>query len=158
MTQFHLTRLAKSHNRAAFDCGSEPLTRYLREQARQDERRKAASCYVAVTGEQQIAGYYTLSATDLLVAELPPETARKLPRYPAMPAVRVGRLAVDLNFRGQGLGAALLSDAYQRAMRSEIAVYALVVDAKDEAAKSFYLHHGFRQFQHIANTLLLELV
>lgn len=134
------------------------VTRYLREQARQDERRKAASCYVAVTEQQQIAGYYTLSATDLLIAELPPEKAKKLPRYPAMPAVRVGRLAVDLNFRGQGLGAALLSDAYQRAMRSEIAVYALVVDAKDDAAKKFYLHHGFRQFQHIANTLLLELV
>ena len=98
-----------------------------------------------------------MSAADLLIAGLPPETAKKLPRYPTMPAVRIGRLAVDLHFQGQGLGAALLFDARQRALRAEIAVYALVVDAKDEAAKRFYSHHGFHHLRHLTNAMFLEL-
>jgi hypothetical protein len=66
-----------------------------------------------------------------------------MPRYPNVPAVRMGRLAVDQNFKGQGLGAALLADALRRATTAEIAAYALVVDAKDLAAAEFYAHHGF---------------
>lgn len=60
-----------------------------------------------------------------------------------VPAVRMGRLAVDRKFTGQGLGGALLADALTRAMHNEIAAYALVVDAKDNSAAEFYLHHGF---------------
>jgi ribosomal protein S18 acetylase RimI-like enzyme len=77
----------------------------------------------------------------LLLADLLAATAKKLPRYPTVPAVRMGRLAVDQPFKGQGLGAALLADALDRAARSEIAAHALVVDAKDEAAAAFYRHH-----------------
>ena len=82
---------------------------------------------------------------------------RKLPRYPSVPAVRMGRLAVDQAFRGQGLGAALLADALTRIVRSEIAAYALVVDAKDEKAASFYRHHGFLQIATKPLTLFLPL-
>ena len=69
--------------------------------------------------------------------------AKKLPRYPSVPAVRMGRLAVSDSFKGKGLGAALLADALRRAATAEIAAYALVVDAKDESAAGFYAHHGF---------------
>lgn len=62
---------------------------------------------------------------------------QKLPRYPTVPAVRMGRLAVHLAFKGQGLGGALLADALVRAASSEIAAYALTVDAKDEQAAAF---------------------
>jgi hypothetical protein len=101
------------------------------------------ACFVAVTPEPRIAGFYTLASASLLLADLPVATAKKLPRYPSVPAVRMGRLAVDLAFRGQGLGSALLADALDRAARAEIAAYALVVEAKDDSAAAFYRHHGF---------------
>ncbi len=140
---FLLAPLDTGYDRAVFSCGSQPLDRYLREHVSQDVRRRIAACFVALTDEQRIAGYYTLASASLLFSDLPTELAKKLPRYPSVPAVRMGRLAVDQAFKGQGLGGALLADALDRAARSEIAAFALVVDAKDEAAAAFYRHHGF---------------
>ena len=140
---FRLAPLDAIHDRAAFDSGSEPLNRYLREQVSQDIRRRVAACFVALAGGQRIAGYYTLASASLMLSDLPANLGKKLPRYPTVPAVRMGRLAVDQTFKGQGLGGALLADALDRAARSEIAAYALMVDAKDEVAAGFYRHHGF---------------
>lgn len=152
-----LAPLAAGHDRAAFDCGSEPLNRYLREQATQDMRRRVAACFVALADGQRIAGYYTLASASLLLTDLPASKGKKLPRYPTVPAVRMGRLAVDRAFQGQGLGAALLADALDRSARSEIAAYALMVDAKDEAAAAFYRHHGFIALLDSPLTLFLPL-
>lgn len=140
---FQLARLDASHDRLGFRSDSEPLNRYLREQATQDIRRRLSACFVATTDGRRIAGYYTLASASVLVADLPVSTSKKLPRYPTMPTVRMGRLAVDQSFKGQGLGGALLADALDRAADSEIAAFALMVDAKDEVAVAFYLHHGF---------------
>jgi GNAT superfamily N-acetyltransferase len=85
-----------------------------------------------------------MASASLLLAELPASTGKRLPRYPTVPAVRMGRLAVDQAFKGQGLSSALLADALDRAARSEVAAYALMVDAKDEVAASFYRHHVLR--------------
>ena len=104
-----------------------------------------------------MARYYTLASASLALATLPPETARKLPRYPTIPAVRLGRLAVNKVFHGQGLGGALLADALARAVRSEIAAFAMTVDAKDKAASTFYLHHGFIPLPDSPMTLFLPL-
>jgi ribosomal protein S18 acetylase RimI-like enzyme len=131
------------HERASFSSDSEPLNRYFQQQVTQDIRRRVAACFVAVTDEQRVAGYYTLAATSVLLAELPASVGKKLPRYPSVPAVRVGRLAVDQAFQRQGLGGALLADAFTRSVRSEIAAFALIVDAKHQLAARFYLHHGF---------------
>ncbi len=139
---FRLAPLDAAHDRATFNSGSEPLNRYLHEQVTQDVRRRMAACFVALADGPRIAGYYTLASASLLLADLPAGIGKKLPRYPTVPAVRMGRLAVDQAFKGQGLGGALLADALDRAGRSEIAAYALMVDAKDEAA-DFYRHHGF---------------
>jgi ribosomal protein S18 acetylase RimI-like enzyme len=155
---FRLMRLDALHERGAFASGSAPLDRYLREQVTQDMRRRVAACFVALTDEQRIAGYYTLASASLLLSELPPGTAKKLPRYPTVPAVRMGRLAVDQAYKGQGLGAALLADALHRAARAEIAAHALMVDAKDEAAAAFYRHHGFIALPDSPLTLFLPLV
>jgi len=106
-------------------------------------RRHFATCYVALTEAMRVAGYYTLSSADLPLNDLPEEMARKLPRYPNVPAVLLGRLAVDQDFKNQGLGGVLLADAIHRAKRSEIAAFGLLVDAKDESAKSFYRNHSF---------------
>ncbi|HZU25509.1 MAG TPA: GNAT family N-acetyltransferase [Bryobacteraceae bacterium] len=92
----------------------------------------------------EIAGYYTLSATGIALDQLPAEVVRKLPRYPVVPAALLGRLAVAQRWQGKGLGAALLADAITRATRAELGVFAIIVDAKDDAAEHFYEHHGFR--------------
>lgn len=140
---FLLVPLDAAHDRTGFNSDSEPLNRYLREQVTQDIRRRVAACFVALRDGQRIAGYYTLASASLLLVDLPARTGKKLPRYPTVPAIRMGRLAVDQEFKGQGLGGALLADAFDRAVRSEIAAFALIVDAKDEAATAFYRHHGF---------------
>lgn len=140
---FRLASLDATHDRTVFNSGSELLDRYLREQVGQDIRRRVAACFVALAEGPRIAGYYTLASASLLLSDLPGSTAKKLPRYPTVPTVRMGRLAVDRAFKGQGLGGALLADALDRAARSEIAAYALMVDAKDDAAAAFYQHHGF---------------
>lgn len=88
---------------------------------------------------------------------LPASTGKKLPRYPSVPTVRMGRLAVDRAFKAHGLGDALLEDALERAARAEIAAFALVVDAKDDAAASFNPHHGFIALPETPLTLFLPL-
>ena len=154
---FQLAPLDAAYDRTAFRSDSEPLNRYLQNQATQDIRRRVAACFVALADGQRIAGYYTLASASLLLADLPPSTGKKLPRYPTVPAVRMGRLAVDQEFKGQGLGGALLADALNRAARSEIAAFALMVDAKDEAAAAFYRHHGFIALPDSPLTLFLPL-
>ena len=154
---FQLAPLDAAHDRTTFNSGSKPLDRYLQEQVTQDVRRRVAACFVALADGQRIAGYYTLASASLLLADLPASTGKKLPRYPTVPAVRMGRLAVDQTLKGQGLGGALLADALDRAARSEIAAYALMVDAKDEAAAAFYRHHGFIALSDLPLTLFLPL-
>lgn len=154
---FHIALFNSSYDRNSFDCGAEPLNRYLRKLVSQDVRRRVASCFVALTDEQQIAGYYTLASTGIPLTDLPPQDAKKLPRYPLIPAIRLGRLAVDKSFKGQGLGAALLADAISRAIQTEIAAYAIIVDAKDDTAAAFYSHHGFIAFPDTPLVLFLPL-
>ena len=144
---FRVEALAPEHDRAGFACGSDPLDKYLREQASQDMRRRTSACHVAIDAKTNtIAGYYTLAAGSIPLTDLSEELAKKLPRYPLVPVARVGRLAVSLAFQKRQLGAALLWDAGSRAMRSGMGVFALVVDAKDETAAAFYKHHGFVGF------------
>lgn len=131
------------HDRTAFVSGSDSLDRYFREQATQDIRRRIANCFVAVTGKGEIAGFYTLAATSLAFDRLAPDRAKKLPRYPVVPAILLGCLAVASAHQGQRLGGALVADALLRSARTEIAGHMLVVDAIDDAAARFYAHLGF---------------
>lgn len=154
---FRVVPLDSTHDRNAFDSGSAPLNRYLREQVTQDVRRRVTACFVALNATHQIAGYYTLASASVLLSDLPAAIAKRLPRYPTVPAVRMGRLAIDQNFQGQGLGSALLADALQRAARAEIAAYALLVDAKDTHVAAFYQHHGLLALPDAPLTLFLPL-
>lgn len=129
-----------------FCCGVEPLDRYLRELASQDAKRRISNCFVALDSDGTIAAYYTLAAASIPLDQLSDAEKKRLPRYPLLPAGLVGRLAVDTRFRGRRLGGALIIDAALRASRAEPAVYALIVDAKNDAAAVFYEHHGFRRF------------
>lgn len=139
-----------------FSCREEKLDSYLLEQAGQDIRRRIASCYLARL-EEKVIGYYTLSSTAFVPSELPEKIARKLPSYPHIPAVLLGRLAVEKTFQGKRVGEFLLVDAIQRVMRSEIAAYAVIVKAKNERARSFYQHFGFISFLSDPLTLFLPL-
>jgi ribosomal protein S18 acetylase RimI-like enzyme len=143
---FTIEALSGAHHRASFSSGVPELDRYFREFVSQDIKRRISNCFVALDGEGDVAAYYTLAATSLPLTELPPEDIKRLPRYPLLPAGLIGRLAVDQRFRGRGLGSALIVNAIDRSMRAEPAIFALVVDAKDETAVSFYRHLGFRRF------------
>ena len=143
---FEIAPLGKQ-DRADFSCGNEALDRYFKTQVTQDRRRRVSACYVALeTGTSRIAGYYTLSGGEIPLPDLSEDMVRRLPRYPTVPVARIGRLAVDQRFQGQRLGGALLLNAAMRAIRSEVAVFALVVDAKDETAAAFYRHYAFSDF------------
>jgi predicted N-acetyltransferase YhbS len=108
-----------------------------------------------VTGA--VAGYYTLAAGSILLTRMPQALSKKLPRYPDVPVARLGRLAVGKKFQGRKLGAALLWDAIERAARSEVVVYGVVVDAKDDEAAAFYEHHGFITLSAETRQLVLPL-
>lgn len=155
---FQLAPLDATHDRTSFNSDSQPLNRYLCEQVTQDIRRRIAACFVALVDRKHIAGYYTLASSSVLLVDLPSRISKKLPRYPTVPAIRMGRLAVDQAFKGQGLGGALLADALDRAVRSDIAAFALIVDAKNETAVAFYRHHGFIALPESPHTLFLPLV
>jgi ribosomal protein S18 acetylase RimI-like enzyme len=134
------------------------LDRYLRAQAGQDMRRRIANCFVAAPLDTtSVAGYYTLSAASIPVVDLPEDVSRRLPRYPVIPAALIGRLAVDRQYRRRGLGAALLFDALERAIRADAAVFAVIVDAKDETAAAFYARYGFRRFASRSQRLFLPI-
>ncbi len=149
--------LTDAHDRGAFTSGSELLDRYFHTQVTHDIRRRVTACYVALTEEQRVAGYYTLAAASVLLTDLSPEIQKKLPRYPSVPTVLMGRLAVDRAFRGQGLGGALLADALHRGAHTGIGAYALLVDAKDEKAVEIYRHHGFIALPNSPQRLFLPL-
>lgn len=148
--------LAATHDRRSFSCAVAELDRYFHQQVAQDIRRRVTSCFVGIT-DGAIAGYYTLASASIPIGDLPSDLARRLPRYPTLPAVRIGRLAVDVKFRGQGFGGALLWDAAARALRAEQANFTLLVDAKDETAVEFYRHFGFVSFITAPRILFLPL-
>ena len=137
--------LANHHDRAAFYCGVTELDRYFREQASQDLKKKVAASFVMVDQNRRVVGYYTLSSFAVHVAELPSDRAKKLPKYPLIPCTLLGRLAVDQKYRGQKLGRLLLMDALRRSWKNSanVASVGIVVDAYDDLARQFYIHHEF---------------
>ncbi len=143
MIPFVTEALSRDHDRAAFHSGVDALDRYLHEFALQDVRRRIAGCFVALNDAKAIVGFYTLAATSVAIDALPPELSKRLPRYPLVPAVLIGRLAVAREWHRRGLGRALIIDAAIRTDRLGIGAFALIVDAKDENALAFYRSAGF---------------
>ena len=154
---YRVEPLGSAHDRTAFHSGVPELDRYLHHQATQDAKRKVAAPFVMVDGTGAISGYYTLSAYVIQLAELPEALARKMPRYPLPPATMLGRLAIDSSCRGRHLGQLLLMDALNRSWRNtaEVASVGVVVEALDEVARKFYLHHEFIQLADHEDRLFL---
>jgi GNAT superfamily N-acetyltransferase len=145
------------HDRKSFACGVGALDDYLTTRASQDIKRRIGNCFVAVMDDNQIAGYYTLAATSIPLPDISDADAKKLPRYPVIPAALIGRLAIDRRFQGLKLGGALIIDAARRAATSDAAIYTLIVEAKDETARAFYEHLGFMHFRSRPLSLYLPL-
>jgi len=136
------------HDRAAFSCGVAALDDWFRLRASQDERRNVARVFVAVDDHDRVIGFYSLSSFTITLTDLPPEHVKRLPRYDAIPAALIGRLARDQKARGEGVGDLLLADAIRRVLDASrsLAVFAIVVDAIDERAAAFYHGFGFLPF------------
>jgi len=155
---YRIEALNSDHNRATFSCGVEPLDRYFQAQVTQDIRRHITNCFVAVSTETgDVAAYYTMASASILTPDLPSEETKRLPRYPTMPAVRIGRLAVDVKHRNIGIGRILIMDATAKVLNAAPASYALLVDAKDDKAEGFYQKHGFRNLIGMPRVLFLPL-
>lgn len=158
-TDVRIEPLGKGHHRAAFSCGSDALDNYLKTQASQDGAKHVAVCFVLTPDGKTVAGFYTLSQYSVDLVKLPEDIAKKLPKYPEVPATLLGRLAVSETFRGQKLGEFLLLDALDRCLRqsSQVASVAVVVDAKDEAAQRFYEHFEFMSLPDTPGRLFLPM-
>lgn len=152
--------IQKKHNCAEFDCGNNELNQYLRKYAKQNDKKGIGKTYIAVkpSTAKSIGGYYTISTSLIEFESLPEDIARKLPSYP-IPVILIGRLAVDLNFQGVGLGEELLVNALNRIVQisEEVGVYAVRVDAINEKAKQFYLKYEFLPFEDRPLSLFLPL-
>lgn len=146
-----LEPLSKSHDREGFDCGSEPLNRFLKQTARQHAERGISRTFVLVEGDaaepKPILGFFSLTLCQVKPGQLPPEEAGKLPDQ--VHGVLLGRLAVARALQGQGLGKVLMGAALEkfRAIFEAAGGIGLFVDAKDESAKRFYEGFGFVPLQ-----------
>lgn len=151
----------KLHDRAAFSCDVPSLDEYLKKRAAQDMRKRVAVTHVmtAAGSPREILGYYTLSAASVALDELPEALQKKLPGYPQVSAILLGRLAVDQRSQGQKLGELLLISALERSVElsaTQLGAYAVVVDAL-AGAEGFYRRYGFIPFQDQPHRLYLPM-
>jgi GNAT superfamily N-acetyltransferase len=139
--------LSRKHEREAFHCGVKALNDFLQRTARQHQERGVSRTFALVDPNSEtptnILGFFTLSACEAFAADLPAALANRLPRV--IPAVLLGRLAIDRTVQGQGYGSALLVEAIRRvaATSTQVGVAGLFVDAKDDNAAAFYRKYGF---------------
>ena len=149
----------KLHNCSTFSCGVPALDAYLQRQATQDMEKHAAVVYIGVIEPPAIAGYYTLSQFSIDLVHLPETLAKRLPRYPVVPATLLGRLAISRSRQGQRIGEILLFDALHRSLRqsTHLASTGVLVDAKSESATAFYRQYGFVPILNAANRLFLPM-
>lgn len=133
--------------RETFHSRSDALNSYFHRYVSQDEKKNLTKCFTLIDRQQaKIIGFYTLSASVVSVTNIPKDKLKREIRYPDIPAVLIGRLAIDEQFEGQGYGKFLIADAIARVKSSNLGVAVLVVDAKDDAAVSFYQRLGFISF------------
>lgn len=151
--------LNKTHNRMSFFCGVSSLDGYLKQQVNQDITRNLTRCYVLPVKDNSILkGYYTLSTFSIECKDILEEHRLKLPRsYNEIPCVLIGRLAVDSDFKGKGIGKILMIDAIKRsvALANTVGLYAIVVEPLDEKVKEFYSKFGFIDVENSERMYLL---
>jgi GNAT superfamily N-acetyltransferase len=148
--------LAATHDLAGFDCGEPALNGWLKHRALTNESRFLRT-YVVCEGNRVVA-YYCIAAGAVERAESPGKVRRNAPH--AVPVSVIGRLAVDRDFAGRGLGADMLADALRRiaAASRTIGIGAVLVQANDDNARRFYLACAeFIEFPADSRTLFLPI-
>lgn len=136
----------RQFDRESFECGEPSLDGYLKRQISQDIKKKVASCFVLhETGNSKILGYYTLSTVSAELAEIPENIRKKLPRYPDVPMVLLGRLGITKEAQGKGYGEVLLIDACRRILQTSesVGIWAVAVEPLNESARRFYQRFQF---------------
>ena len=157
--QWIFSPLDQSFDRLSFDCGKPRLNDYLKKYAWQNQQKRYSMTFVAtVENSQEIAGYYCSSASSIEFTNIPDSLTKKLPKYPA-PVMLIGQLAVDRKMQGKRLGKVLLMHALSKAVRisSELGIFAVRVDAKDESARDFYQKYGFISLKDAESSLILPI-
>ncbi len=149
--------LGDGHRLDDFQCTAPELTRWLLERARQNQASGASRCFVVCDGQQDVVGYYALSAGAVMHEHAPGRIRRNMPD--PIPVIVLGRLAVHVDRVGQGIGRGLLKDAVLRTLQAseQVGARALLCHAIDDAAKSFYLKHGFMESPIHDMTVMLPL-
>jgi predicted GNAT family N-acyltransferase len=140
----------KKHKRSLFSSENDSLDNYIHQRASQDLKKKVATVFVLIDApNSDIIAYYTLSAYTVEIIEMDETLAKSLRRYPLLPATLLGRLAVNRTCQGRGIGELVLIDALKRSLdaTAQVASLAVVVEAIDENAVSFYQKYGFQQFK-----------
>jgi predicted N-acetyltransferase YhbS len=151
-------KLDETHQLEDFDCGQVSLNDFLSERALKNNREKASVTYVVCERDTtKVIGYYALSNGSINRNEAPSRIARNMP--PDIPIILLGRLAVDSNWQGSGMGKGLLKDALKRAISASdsIGARALVVHALTEEAAKFYKKLGFVESPVTPMTYMLSL-
>ncbi len=141
-------RLSSDMDKKKFSCGESDLDNYLQKQANQDMKRGFATVIAAYksSAPKTVIGFYTLCAASIVLTTLPDNIIHKMPRYPHVPAIRLGRLAVHKDIQGQKIGSLLMLDALRRSCRNEMAWAFFLVNAKHERAAHFYKKFYFQPF------------
>jgi predicted N-acetyltransferase YhbS len=150
MTEWISERLSEVHDLSRFDSGHESLDDWLRDHAAHADRMNTARTFVFHEGDGRVISYYGLAMGRVQEEELPSPVARGGPRV--VTVVMVARLAVNRDVQGRGMGRELLWDAMSRAFSANAlaAARAIVVDALDDRAASFYEHFGFIRVASVA--------
>jgi ribosomal protein S18 acetylase RimI-like enzyme len=156
--RYAIEALSKQHDRSKFACGNDRIDAYFRETVSQDVKRNYAICFVArELATHTVAGFCTLSSSNVPLTDVPETLARKLPRYPTVPAVLIGWLARHQEYRGSNLGAVLLFDAIKTVASAPIGAHAVFAHAIDDEAAKFYASFGFIPLAEQPRTLFLPI-
>lgn len=148
--------LNDNHQLDAFSCGEAVLDDWLKRRARLNQASGASRTYVVTEGDQVI-GYYCLSSGAIAAVDAPGSVRRNMPD--PIPMAILGRLAIDQNFQGQGIGTAMLRDAVLRAGQAAeiMGIRGILVHALDDKARAFYEGLGFKGSPTSPLTLILSL-
>ena len=142
---------------SSFNCREESLNTWLRIKAARNEKSGASRTYIVQTPTGMVAGYFSLSSSNLCHADVKALFRRNMPN--PIPVILLGRLAVDSRFERKGLGKSMLRTAilYAREASITIGVSALVTESISAEAKKFYLQNGFKEAVPESSLLLFPL-
>jgi len=158
LSELKIFSFNKNFDLKSFDCGEAILNNYLVKYASQDLKRYLTSVYIcSLEDQKKVIGYYTLSSNRIDVLEISKDYTKKLPCYPYLPAILIGRLAIDLKHQKNKIGKLLLMNALYKSHKSGIAAFAVIVEAKNTEARNFYKKYGFNEFLDNPDKLFLPM-